>query len=265
MKNVHQEMSFLEHLEVVRWHLVRICVAVLLGTVIAFLNKQILFQEIILGPTRIDFTTYFWLCKLGQHIGIEAFCIPDMPFILQSRHMSGQLSMHIGAACVAGLVIAFPYISWELWRFISPALQVRTRSWIRVTSLVVSGLFFMGICFGYYILVPVSVQFLANYQVDSSIVNHFDIISYVSTVLLLTLCSGLLFQLPVVVFFLTKSGLISADLLRRYKRLALIITLVLSAMITPPDPFSQLLVAVPILLLYFLSIFIAAWVAPSDS
>ena len=177
--------------------------------------------------------------------------------------MSGQFTMHIGAAAVAGLVVAFPYVFWEMWRFVRPALQRSERGFFRATTLVVSLLFFVGVAFGYYILVPVSVQFLANYQIDESVVNQFDIVSYVSTVLLLVLCSGLVFQLPLVVYFLTRAGLLSVAWLRHYRRHALVVTFVLAAMITPPDPFSQMLVALPLVLLYFFSIFIAKLVERS--
>ena len=258
------EMSFLEHLEALRWHLIRVLVAILCCAVLAFVGKYVLFHMILLAPTRADFLTYQWLCSVGKSIHLEAFCIEKMPFVIQSRRMSGQLTMHISAAIVAGLVLSFPYVFWELWRFLRPALRAHEKSLVRSTTLVASLLFFIGILFGYYILVPISIQFLANYQIDPSIVNQFDIISYISTVLLLLLCSGLIFQLPLIVYFLTKSGLISAEMMLDYKRHAILLSLVLGAMITPPDPFSQILVALPLVLLYFFSIFVARLVERSN-
>lgn len=256
-KSPQHEMSFLEHLEVLRWHLIRALIAILFCAVVAFVSKYVLFHLIIFAPARADFPTYLWLCKLGEWMHIRVFCVEEMPFLLQSRRVGGQLTMHIGAAAVAGLIIAFPYVFWELWRFIRPALHVVERSQFRSTTCVVSLLFFTGVAFGYYILVPVALQFLGNYQIDSSVVNQFDIISYVSTVLLLVLCAGLVFQLPLLVYFLTRAGVLSTEWLIRYKRHALVFVFVLSALITPPDPFSQVLFALPLMLLYFFSIFVA--------
>ena len=260
-----EEMSFLEHLESLRWHLIRALIAILLSAVLAFMGKYVLFHLILLAPTRTDFLTYQWLCSLGKSVEIEAFCIDQMPFVLQSRRVSGQFTMHVAAAAVAGFVLSFPYVFWELWRFIKPALKASEEALIRSTTLFVSLLFFTGILFGYYILVPISIHFLANYQIDPSVVNQFDIISYVSTVLVLVLCSGLVFQLPLVVYFLTKGGWITASMLLYYKRHAILLMLLLSAMITPPDPFSQVLVALPLVLLYFFSIFVARLVDRSTS
>ena len=252
-----QDMPFLEHLEHLRWHLMRALVAIAVCAVLAFLAKHLLFHVLILAPTRSDFPTYVWLCKLSELVRIDAFCIQKMPFLLQSRKMSGQFTMHVGAALVAGLVLSFPYVFWEIWRFVRPALRSAEKGLLRATTLFVSLLFFIGITFGYYILAPVAIQFLANYHVDKSVINQFDIVSYVSTVLLLVLSSGLVFQLPLVVYFLTKAGMLSSSSLRYYKRHALVAVFVLAAMITPPDPFSQVLVALPLMILYFFSIFVA--------
>ena len=252
-----QDMPFLEHLEHLRWHLIRVLVAIAVCAVLSFLAKHLLFHVLILAPTRADFPTYVWLCKLGEIVRIDAFCIQKMPFLLQSRKMSGQFTMHVGAAFVAGLVLSFPYVFWEIWRFVRPALRSAEKGLLRATTFFVSLLFFTGITFGYYILAPVAIQFLANYHVDKSVINQFDIVSYVSTVLLLVLSSGLVFQLPLVVYFLTRAGVLSSSWLRYYKRHALVAVFVLAAMITPPDPFSQALVALPLMVLYFFSIFVA--------
>ena len=251
------EMSFLDHLEVLRWHLWRTIIAISIGAVLAFLGKEVLFHEIILAPTRGDFISYVWLCRIGKWIGIHAFCLEDLPFLLQSRRMTGQFLMHISASGVAGLILAFPYAFWELWRFVLPALLPTERKTIRGTTFVASILFFLGVAFGYYVLVPISVRFLAYYQIDPSIVNYFDIVSYVSTVVLMILCTGLVFQLPLLVYFLTRTGFVNATLMRRYRKQAVLIIFVLAALITPPDPFSQLFIALPLILLYSLSISIA--------
>ena len=254
-----RDMPFLEHLEALRWHLIRALVAIAVCAVGAFLAKHLLFHTLILGPTRPDFPTYLWLCKLGELIRVDAFCIEQMPFSLQSRKMIGQFTMHVGAALVAGVVLAFPYVFWEIWHFVRPALRVKERRLMYGTTFFVSLLFFTGVTFGYYVLVPVAVQFLSNYQVDESVLNQFDIVSYVSTILLLVLASGLVFQLPLLVYFLTKAELLSSAWLKHYRRHALVAVFVLAAMITPPDPFSQALLALPLMLLYFFSIFVA-WI-----
>ena len=253
-----QEMTFLEHLEALRWHLWRALVAILLGALVAFLSKRLLFHEIILAPTRVDFFTYRQFCFLGERLlSIKAFCLESFPFILQSRRMAGQFTMHVTASLGAGIISVFPYVFWEIWRFIRPGLLPKEQNILRLTTGVVSVLFFAGVLFGYFILVPISVQFLGHYSVDRSVLNEFDIVSYVSTVVMLVLFSGLAFQLPVVIFFLTKIGFLTSALLRAWRRYAWVVILIISAMITPPDPFSQLFIAFPLLLLYECGIWVS--------
>ena len=256
------EMSFLEHLEALRWHVIRSLVVVAICAVGAFIGKHILFHVVLLAPTRPDFFTYTALCQLGEIFSIDTFCMKEMSFVLQSRKMTGQLTMHIGAAGVAGVVVAFPYVFWELWRFIRPALRAKEQGLVSSTTLVVSLLFFLGVSFGYFILVPVAIHFLAGYQIDDSIINQFDIISYVSTVLLLVLSSGLVFQWPLLVYFVVRTGLVSTRQIRQYRRHALVAAFILSALITPPDPFSQLLMALPLMILYEVGLWVARFVAP---
>ncbi|MFT4737865.1 MAG: sec-independent protein translocase protein TatC [Cyclobacteriaceae bacterium] len=252
-----EEMSFLDHLEELRWHLIRSLIAIVLFAIIAFLSSQIVFGIVILGPSRTDFLTYQWLCQLSALIGSEALCIDELPFIIQSRQMTGQFSMHLTSSFVIGLIVAFPYAFWEIWRFVKPGLYPTERNAARGATFYVSLLFLIGILFGYFIVTPISVNFLANYQIDSSILNEFDIISYVSTVTTLVLACGLLFQLPIIIYFLTRAGLVSSTLLRTYRRHAIVVILVLGAMLTPPDPISQLLIAFPLVMLYQLGILIA--------
>ena len=258
-------MSFLDHLEELRWHIVRSLIAIVVFSVAAFLAKRIIFHEIILGPSRTDFWSYRAFCKLGKIFGADAFCVQELPFIIQSRQMSGQFTMHISSSFVVGLIFAFPYAFWELWRFISPGLYIKERNAARWSLLWVSLLFFLGILFGYYILSPVSINFLANYQIDPSIRNEFDIISYVSTVTTLVLACGITFQLPIVIYFLTKIGLIGPQFMISYRRHAIIVILFIAAILTPsPDAFSQLLVGLPLILLYEVSIFISKSVVRND-
>ncbi len=250
-------MSFLDHLEALRWHILRAISAVLILTIIAFLAKSIVFGVIILGPSKVDFITYRLFCDLGNFLGIAALCIDKLPFTLQSREMTSQFSMHMTSSLVVGFVVAFPYLFWEVWRFISPGLYDKEKNAARGAVFFVSFLFFLGASFGYFVLAPMSINFLANYQLDPSIVNEFDISSYISTLTMLVLASAIMFQLPVVVYFLSKSGLVTSGMLIAYRRHAIVIILIVSAIITPPDVVSQVLIAMPILVLYEAGIQIA--------
>jgi len=255
------EMSFLEHLEALRWHVVRSAIAIVVLSVAAFMAKEFVFGVLILGPSEPDFWFYRMACDLGAKMaGSTAFCIDELPFILQSRKMTGQFSMHITVSLVTGFVVSFPYVFWETWRFISPALYDKEKQNSRGAVLFVSLLFMLGVLFGYYIVSPISINFLANYQVDPSILNEFDITSYVGTITMLVLACGLMFQLPMVIYFMSKAGIVTPDVLRNYRRHAIVVILILGAIITPPEPFSQILIALPILLLYEIGISISALV-----
>lgn len=250
-------MSFLDHLEALRWHILRAISAVLVLTVIAFLAKSIVFGVIILGPSKVDFITYRLFCDLGNYLGVAALCIDTLPFTLQSREMTSQFSMHMTSSLVVGFIVAFPYLFWEVWRFISPGLYDKEKNAARGAVFFVSFLFFLGAAFGYFVLAPMSINFLANYQLDPTIINEFDISSYISTLTMLVLASAIMFQLPVVVYFLSKSGLVTSAMLKSYRRHAIVVILILSAVITPPDVISQVLIAMPILVLYEAGIQIA--------
>ncbi|GIV39925.1 MAG: Sec-independent protein translocase protein TatC [Thermonema sp.] len=259
-----KEMSFIDHLEELRWHLIRSLVAIAIFTVVAFTYKDFFFGKIVLGPTRLDFWTYRKLCELGQLLDSPALCFDKLNFTLQSRKMAGQFLMHLTSSFVIGLIIAFPYVFWELWRFVRPGLYENERQVTTGVVLVVSILFLSGALFGYYILTPISVQFLANYTLDPSIINEFDIISYVSTMLTLVLGCALLFQLPILIYFLAKAGIVSAQSMKVYRRHAIVVIFVVAAIITPADVFSQIIVALPLILLYEISIFIAGFVKKKE-
>lgn len=249
-----KEMSFIDHLEELRWHLVRSVAAILVFTIAAFVGKGFVFGTLILGPSRPDFWTYRMLCKVAEIVHIDVLCITELPFIIQSRQLTGQFTMHITSSIVAGLICAFPYAFWEVWRFISPGLHIHEKNIARGATFFVSALFMIGILFGYFVITPVSINFLANYQLDPTILNEFDIISYVSTVITLVLASGIIFQLPIVIYFLTKAGIVTPEFLVTYRKHAIVVIFVVGAVITPPDPFSQILVSVPIVFLYEVSI-----------
>lgn len=251
-------MSFLDHLEELRWHIVRSLIAIGIFSVMAFFLKSFFFGKLILGPSHLDFITYRLLCEWGEKVHINALCIKQLPFVIQSRQMAGQFSMHVTTSFVIGLILAFPYAFWEIWSFISPGLYFNERKIARGATFFVSLLFMIGVVFGYYIITPLSINFLSNYQVDPTIINQFDITSYVTTVTMLVLACAFVFQLPIVVYFLTKAGLISSSFMKKYRRHAIVVILTLGALLTPPDPFSQVLVAMPLYGLYEISIYISA-------
>ena len=260
-----KEMSFLDHLEELRWHIIRSLLAIIVFAVLAFISKGFVFGMIILGPSKVDFWTYRMLCELSILLNSKALCIDELPFIIQSRQMTGQFAMHISSSFVIGIICAFPYAFWEIWRFIKPGLYPKERKAARGATFYVSMLFGLGVLFGYFIVTPISINFLSNYQIDPTILNEFDIISYVGTVTTLVLACGILFQLPIVVYFTTKAGLVTSDLMRTYRKHAIVVILVLGAMLTPPDPFSQVLIAVPLVGLYQISIGIAKRVEREDA
>ena len=252
-----QEMSFLDHLELLRWHVIRSLISVFVFAAIAFTAKEFFFETLILGPGKLDFWTYKKLCNFGQLIGSDVLCIEKLPFILQSRTLTGQFTSHITYSIVIGIIMAFPYFFWEIWRFIAPGLNVGERNITRGAVFFVTLLFITGVSFGYYIITPLSINFLSNYQLAESIQNEFDINSYVSTVCMIVLSTGLMFQLPMVILFLTKVGVATPALLKQYRKHAVVIILIVSAILTPPDVISQCLISLPLFLLYEVSIFIS--------
>ena len=255
------EMSFLDHLEELRWHVVRSLAAVLVFTIVAFSYGEWIFTNIIFAPGRPDFPTFQWLCQVGEWIGSPGLCIEEIPFKIQSRLMTGQFTMHITASVVIGLIVAFPYVAWEMWRFIKPGLYRTERKYSRGAVASISFLFLTGVLFGYYIMCPMMISFLATYQISSMIVNEFDITSYTGTIITVVFGSGLLFQLPVVIYFLTKVGIVTPQFLRKSRKHAIIIILILGAIVTPSaDPLSQALISIPLYLLYEISILISAGV-----
>ena len=256
-ENKEAEMSFLEHLEVMRWHLLRAIAAIVVMGLVAFVFKGIVFDSIILAPKEPGFPTNRWLCQLGDLIGLKRICINQDPFDLQTVKMAEQFSMHIIVSLVAGLVVSFPYVFWEFWRFVVPALYEKEKSSARGAVFYISLLFILGVAFGYYIISPLSVNFLGNYKVSESVISAPTLRSYVQTVTSVVLASGIVFQLPVLVFFLSKAGLVTPEFLKKYRRHAIILIVTLSAIITPPDVFSQVLVALPLMLLYEIGISIS--------
>ena len=260
------EMSFLDHLEIFRWHLIRASLSVLFFSIIAFIFKDIVFDIILLGPKNPDFPTYLALCNISQFLGMgDALCLRDSPFSLMNINMSGQFSTHITTSFFAGFIIAFPYVFWEFWRFISPALYTRETKLARGVVFFSSVLFLIGILFGYYVISPLSINFLGSYQVSSLVANQINLSSFIATITTVCLANGIIFELPILVYFLTKIGLLTPEFMRVYRKHAMVAVLILSAIITPPDISSQILVSFPLIILYEFSIRISARVIKNQN
>jgi len=253
------EMSFLEHLEVLRWHLVRAISAIVIFGLAAFVFKGFVFDTVLLGPMKSDFWTYRMMCQASERFGLsDLLCLGEMNFQLINISMSGQFTTHIFISLIAGLVLAFPYVVFELWRFIRPGLYANERKYANGMVFYTSVLFMMGVLFGYYIIAPLSVNFLGNYQVSELVINNIDLNSYFTTLSTLVLASGLVFELPILIYFLTKIGIVTPDWLRTYRRHSIVGILILAAVITPPDVASQILVFIPLMFLYEVSIYVSA-------
>lgn len=250
-------MSFLEHLEELRWHIIRSVIAIFVLMIIAFLFKNLIFDKIILAPKNPDFFTNRMLCKVGQAVKVPALCINTRPFNIINIKMAGQLTTHITVALVSGLILAFPYVLWEFWQFFKPALHANERKYSRGAVLAASLLFFTGVLFGYYALAPLSIHFLSTYDISPDVVNQINIRSYIGSLTSICLATGLIFELPILTFFLTKVGIITPEFLKKYRRHAIFIIVIVAAIITPPDVFSQMLVCIPLLALYEVGIVIS--------
>lgn len=251
------EMSFLEHLEELRWHLIRAIISIFVVAIAAFLFRSIIFDEILLAPKTPEFFTNHYLCLLGKIVSIDKLCINTTPVQLINIKMAGQFVIHIWTSIVAGIILAFPYIFWEFWSFIKPALYEKELKSSRGAVFVSSLLFILGILFGYYVIAPLSIHFLGSYHVSDQVVNQINLKSYIGTISSVTLASGIVFELPILIFFLSKAGLVTPGFLKKYRRHSIILIMVLAATITPPDIFSLLLVTMPLILLYELGIMIS--------
>ncbi|WP_314033533.1 twin-arginine translocase subunit TatC [Xanthocytophaga flava] len=254
-----REMSFIDHLEELRWHIIRSVASIFIFAIAALYFKDFVFHEVLLGPTRTDFWTYRMLCKLAGEVHVDGLCVDKLDFILQNTTVGGQFTTYITTAALAGLIGAFPYAFWEIWSFIKPGLRPEERRAARGSVFYVTILFLSGVLFGYYIISPLTINFLANFKLDESIANEFNISSYFSILATLTVACGAMFQLPMVVFFLSKAGVVTPSLMRDYRRHAYVVILVIAAIITPsPDMISQILVAMPLFFLYEISISVSA-------
>ena len=252
------EMSFLDHLEELRWLLVRSTIAILILATVTFFVSDYIFDVIIFGPTHPEFITYRFFCDLSHTLGFaDSICVTEMPFIIQNTDMEGQVNVLVWTCILAGFILGFPYILYELWKFISPALYEKERKHAKLFIFVSSLLFFLGVLFGYFVVVPMSVNFFATFKVSDVVKNQFSIDSYIGMVKTSVVASGLFFELPIIIYFLTKLGLVTPEFLRKYWKYAVIIILIVAAIVTPPDVVSQTIVAIPMLLIYEVSILIS--------
>jgi sec-independent protein translocase protein TatC len=258
-----EEMSFLDHLEELRWHIIRAALGAFVLMIIAFFNRTFIFNEIILKPKNPDFITnrFFkwggeWLSK-NLHIDTSSIVINTQPLNIINIDMAGQFSSHINISIVAGLILASPYIIWEFWRFVKPALHKNEKRYATGAVFYISTLFIIGILFGYYLIAPLSINFLNTYIVSDQVVNTIKLSSYIGTITSVTFASGVVFELPIVVLFLSKIGLLSPGFMRKYRRHAYVLLLLIAGIITPPDVFSQVLVCIPLIILYEISVFIS--------
>lgn len=240
-----EEMSFLDHLEELRWRILKGIGGVLLGSILCAIFDEFVIDQILLGPTKQDFFMY-------RLFGFEA-----RELILQNRTVTGQFFAYWGSVLVVGIIIGAPITIYQLWKFIEPGLYPEEKKGMRFASLFATGFFVLGVGFGYCVITPMALQFFANFVISEQIVNEFDITKYFSLVTTWVFGVGLLFELPVVMFFLAKTGVVTSSILRKGRKWALIAILILGAFLTPPDPVSQLLVAVPMAGLYELSIWIS--------
>lgn len=252
-------MSFLEHLEELRWHIIRSIVAIVVMMIVAFIFKSFLFDVVILGPTQADFFTNRMLCKLSHVANLgELLCINQTKINLINIKMSGQLTTHIAVAMIAGVIAAFPFVINEFWKFFKPALHSNEAKAASGAVVATTLLFLTGVLFGYYGLAPLSLHFLSSYEISPDVVNQINVRSYIGTISSICLATGLVFELPIIAFFLTKIGVITPQFMRRYRKHSIVVIFVLAAIITPPDVFSQMLVSIPLLSLYEVSILISA-------
>ncbi|TCP25778.1 Sec-independent protein translocase TatC [Tenacibaculum skagerrakense] len=258
-------MSFLEHLEELRWHVIRSFSAIFIVAIFMFVYIKTVFDQVLLAHLKPDFATYKFFCKVFSGMGIDSsFCNIQFKQTLQALNPTQQLMTAIWSSLILGFIVAFPYVLWEVWRFISPGLLESERKKSRGFIFWTSFLFFLGILFSYYVIIPMSVYFFYNFSIGDAVVNNFKLDAYIGLVTNTLIGVAVFFELPIVIFFLSKIGLITPDFLRKYRKHALVVVLVLAAIITPPDIASQIIVAVPIMILYEISIYISKFVIKKE-
>ncbi|MGF7081363.1 twin-arginine translocase subunit TatC [Mucilaginibacter sp. UYCu711] len=252
-KSLEAEMSFFDHLEALRWHLIRSAISVVVFAVVAFLNYDFIFNKIILGPFDPSFWTYRMMCKLG-----DGFCITKMNATLISTEVAGQFMLQINSSVLIGIIVAIPYILWEMWRFIKPALLAKERKAANGFVFYATFLFLLGVLFGYYVIAPESIAFLVNYKVSPEIKNTITVSSYLSMVATITLIIGIVFELPILIYILASLGILTGTFMRKTRRYSIVIILIVGAIISPsPDFITTIIATLPLFFLYEVGIVVA--------
>lgn len=257
IKEPKAEMSFLDHLEALRWHIIRSFIAIFTFGILAFAYIEEIFDHVILAPKSPEFWSNRMMARLADQVGVEALKINTKPLEVISITMSGQFMTSIWTAIIIGFILAFPFVIYQFWSFIKPALYENERKHARGAVFTMSGLFLMGVLFGYYLIVPLSIDFLGHYSISDTVVNQINILSYISTVTSIVIAGGVVFELPVIAFFLSKVGILTPGFMKKYRKHAYVVLLIISAIITPPDVFSQIMVCIPLVILYEVSIIIS--------
>ena len=252
------EMSFLDHLEALRWHIIRSAIAIITCAVLVYANSKFIWDNIIFAPNKNDFWTSRMIIKLSNLLGIQSQGLNKTPIELINFNLSGQFMVDVWTAIIAGFIIAFPYVVYQFWSFIKPALYENERKHASGAVAIMSGLFLLGVLFGYYLIVPFSLDWLGSYKISDTVANQINILSYISSVTSIVIAGGVSFELPVIVYFLSRVGLLTPKFLRKYRKHSYVVLLIIAAIITPPDVLSQILVAVPLVILYEISIVISS-------
>ncbi len=251
-------MNFIDHVEELRWHIIKSALAVIIMAIVVFVKVEWIFHEIILGPSRNDFISYKWFCALGRVMHYDGFCLGDIKMKFQNTAVSGQFMMSLSVSMMLGFILAFPYVLWQFWKFIKPALRPTEIKMAQGIVFWCSLLFFLGVLFSYYIVVPYTINFFGNYQLSPQFENIITIDNYYDTVNNLIVAMGVVFELPILVYFLSRIGIITPQFLKDQRRYAILILFILAEIITPPDMFSCLLVFIPLYVLFEISVVISA-------
>jgi sec-independent protein translocase protein TatC len=254
-----EEMSFIEHLDVLRSHLFKSALAVALGAIVMAVYNKFIIQRVLMGPTNADFATYVYLCKISARLGLGgALCMTQINVNMQSTEVAGQFNIYFNVILIGGFILAFPYVFWQFWKFTKPALKPKELKNTRGVIFWVSLLFFIGILFGYFVVAPYTINFFSNFTLDPKIKNIWAVSNYFSTIVPLILGAGLAFQLPLVMYFLAKIGVVSAGYLRKMRKYSILIMVVVASIITPPDMLSTIVCTIPLMILYEISIVLCA-------
>ena len=249
------ELNFWDHVQEFRRYLFNSVIFIFIFTILSFLCKDFIFNTVILSPGKSSFITYRFLCQISLILKIPELCVKNIPLQIINTELGGQFRSHLTISVFSGIVLSFPFIIYQLWCFVKPALKEKEKSKAKGMIFYISLLFFTGVLFGYFIITPFTINFLLNYELSNSIKNYISLNSYISNVTILPLSIGVFFEMPLLIMFLTRINLVSVSFLRKYRIYSYIIILIVSAFITPStDMFSQIIVSIPIFFLYELSI-----------